>query len=241
MNIVWDVQCHDVLDSTHTYIKTLPLSEGLVVRARSQRAGIGRHGRSWEEGVDNLYFSFNISPDCKLRYAGHLSIITSVALYETLLKYIDHDILQLKWPNDILLNDKKCAGILIDIEDIKGERVENAIIGIGVNIQSAPLDISSCLQNFSNMNICPDVLLDEFLGLFSNLYQDWKCNGIDSSYSKYERYHIQNKGEISVKIGAKIISGLCDGIDSYGNLRLIDDHDGSVEIVTSGEVLNNQG
>lgn len=240
MSIDWSVQCHDALDSTQSYIKTLPLHEGLVVLAKVQSNGYGRHGRSWEPSDGNLYFSFAIKPDCNLRFLGHLSILTSVALYETLSAYVDPKGLKLKWPNDVLLNGKKCSGILIDIEDVQDNIIKSAVIGIGVNVASSPLDISTCLKNFFNNDLSCEDILKEFLRKFADIYKDWKSQGIERSYNKYCDYHLSNKEVTSVKIGSKIICGRCEGIDTYGNLRLIDERDNTVRVITSGEVILTQ-
>lgn len=240
MSIDWSIQCHDALDSTQSYIKTQPLQEGLVVVTKVQSNGYGRHGRSWEPSDGNLYFSFVIKPDCNVRFLGHLSILTSVALYETLSAYVDPPEIKLKWPNDVLLNGKKCSGILIDIEDVQDNIIKNVVIGIGVNVASSPLDISTCLKSFSHDDLSCNDILGKFLKQFSDIYKDWKSTGIYQSYNKYCDYHLSNKEVTSVKIGSKIISGRCEGIDTYGNLRLIDERDNTVRVITSGEVILNQ-
>ena len=240
MGIEWNVQCFDVLDSTQSYIKSCPLVEGLVVRALQQTNGVGRHGRKWEEGVGNLYFSFAIQPKCNLRHVGHLSIITSVALYETLSSYVGGADLRLKWPNDIFLSGKKCSGILIDIVNSDSNQVLDAVIGIGVNIESAPLDIAHCLKMFCENVPDSGDIQDAFLKSFSYIYDDWQKNDIVDIHARYCQYHFSGADVISVKVGSDIVSGTFDSIDLYGNLRLIDGDDGAIKTITSGEILLNQ-
>lgn len=236
MCIEWSVQRYDDLDSTQSYIKTLNLHEGLLVTAKRQGAGVGRHGRSWTEGQGNLYFSFVLQPECAFNQIGHLTMLISVALHRVISAYTDHVVI--KWPNDVLIQKKKCAGILIDIHDSDDSTVKTMIIGIGVNVGCAPLPIASYINELASSAVSSDEVLQCFQSRFSDLYAHWKARGIDDIYDEYCQYHLPVGSDISVKTGSRIIKGTLAGIDLSGNLRLIDNENTQERLITSGDVID---
>lgn len=135
MNIT--VLTFDTLGSTNTEAinqARLGADEGLCIFAHRQTAGRGRHGRTWisKKGA-GLYFSIVLRPTLEARYLPLLTLMTGVAAHDTLAEYgLKPDI---KWVNDILINEKKIAGILAETaETAIGLAV---IVGIGINIKSS--------------------------------------------------------------------------------------------------------
>ena len=122
----WSVNKFDQVVSTNETAKSFPI--GSVIVASSQSGGKGRMGRCWMSPIGNLYLSAVI---------GEYDIQTPLLAFVVAVSVVDalKDFnVQLKWPNDVLLNDGKVAGILL-------ERTENKIIiGIGVNIISNPTE-----------------------------------------------------------------------------------------------------
>ncbi len=236
MSINWDVRTFDYLDSTQSYMKTQALDEGLVIRAYSQGNGFGRHGRKWVEGSDNLYFSFVITPHCEVRHVGHLSFLTTVAVRESLYGYAPDA--RIKWPNDILINGKKCAGILIDIEETQDNKVTSVIIGVGINVSSSPLDTATCILEHSDVHVSCDQVFDSFLQSFSQLYLEWKGDGVSKIHDRYMDAHIDRGDLISVKIADKVIHGQILDIDVLGNLILCENASKDEVVITSGQILD---
>lgn len=104
-----------------------------VIQTHLQTSGRGRRGRKWLSGKDNLYFSMAFEFD--LQQLGYLIIISSLSLAQVIEDYNPIYPPNIKWPNDILLNNCKLSGILI--EKSEGNYI---IVGIGVNIATAPND-----------------------------------------------------------------------------------------------------
>ena len=155
MNFPWDLQVYETLPSTQDQCIKLAhedAQEGLVVQALSQEEGKGRRGRVWETGEGNLAFSFLLKPKSEARHIGHFSILIGVAL----VKAIGNQAV-LKWPNDVLIDGKKCAGILID-SNLDGSDIHWLVVGIGANTQTAP---DGCAVLNSDRDALRDKILSE--------------------------------------------------------------------------------
>ena len=114
--------------------------EGLVVVAEEQTAGRGRAGRTWSAPAGSgLLLSVLLRPDVEPRLLGTLPLMIGVAVAEAVEAFVPSPC-QLKWPNDVLLDGRKVAGVLIQSR-LSGERTEyiNAGIGINVNVSKSAL------------------------------------------------------------------------------------------------------
>lgn len=113
---------------------------GLWVTAREQGQGRGRHGRPWSSPQGNLYASLALVEPCAMREAPQLGYLAGLALVEAVETLAPARVgarLALKWPNDLLLDDAKCAGILLDGIALGPGRF-GLVVGIGVNVAHAP-------------------------------------------------------------------------------------------------------
>ena len=112
------LECHEVLESTSTLLKQRAeagAAEGLAIQALRQSAGRGRQGKGWESPAGNLYVSVLLRPGVALREAPQWSFVAAVALAETLNPLLPKAARpRLKWPNDLLLDGAKAAGILVE-------------------------------------------------------------------------------------------------------------------------------
>jgi len=140
-----EIRQYQEIDSTNEemnrLVMTEDLTEGTIIQTAYQHAGKGHAGNSWqsERGM-NLLFSILLKPDfLPPERAFHLSRITSLSLHEI----IDNqcDVVQIKWPNDLLVGDKKIAGILIE-NMIIHQQISHSIIGIGINVNQTVFDPS---------------------------------------------------------------------------------------------------
>ncbi len=121
-------------DSTQNHGKAIATLHSTCVsfwiQSAHQTHGRGQRGRIWDSKEGNLFLTSCLSPSRKIS-PGRLSITTGVSLSIILQSFLPEQQVSLKWPNDVLLNQKKCAGILIEIN-------EHIFIGIGINITSHP-------------------------------------------------------------------------------------------------------
>jgi BirA family biotin operon repressor/biotin-[acetyl-CoA-carboxylase] ligase len=137
--IAWRLERHDELGSTSDECLTRAkagAAAGLAVQARRQLAGRGSRGRAWTAPEGNLNLSVLLRPGRPAAEAGLFSLLAGIAVAEALAPR-SQTVPMLKWPNDVLLDGAKLAGILIDAMP-DGERLDWLVIGIGVNLAVAP-------------------------------------------------------------------------------------------------------
>ena len=133
--------------------------------AEKQTAGKGRKNRYWDSLVGNFMGTYVLEINIERKFLPHLAFVSALAIYDTVQKFISNNnkkIVQLKWPNDLILNKSKCGGILI--ENIASKKKNNFIIaiGIGVNLIKSPFKTTfpSCnIFEETNIKIDPDEFL----------------------------------------------------------------------------------
>lgn len=243
MALDWLIQTYDQLPSTQGYLKEAiaekpDLAEGTVVYARHQESGYGRHGRVWQSDSDNLTFSILIKPNCPIEHIGQIAILSGLAISKAIDDIIapEHNS-TLKWPNDILIDDLKCCGILIDAAPIKNNKVSYFIIGIGINIASAPLKTATFLQNYTKSPIEAETFMKDVLSSFLILYTQWQTDGFDDIRMQWLRKTCDVGCDIGVKIDTHHIQGKFDTIDMFGNLIITCGKNDEKRKITSGEVF----
>ena len=153
--------------------------EGLCIQTLSQNAGYGRHGRAWIGLDGNLFLSFILRPDCPAEDAGQVALVVGEALAESIREFVKSpDLVSLKWPNDVLLDGQKCAGILIE-SSLKAGRVEWLAVGVGVNIAAAPEGPFTALVAHSDRAVDLSAFRDRFLSAMANSYSRWQTDGFE--------------------------------------------------------------
>lgn len=172
-----EVRQYQEIDSTNgemnRLLMTEDLAEGCIIRTQYQHAGKGHAGNSWQsERGENLLFSMLLKPDfLSPEHAFHLSRIASLSLHEIIDNQCDE--VQIKWPNDMLVGDKKMAGILIE-NMIISHTISHSIIGIGVNVNQTTFDPSipapTSLRIEKGCHIDMNSLLKEFRSSMERWY-----------------------------------------------------------------------
>ena len=217
MSIQWDIEAFETLPSTQDVCKNRAddgAAEGLVINARSQSAGRGRHGRIWQHEAGNLAFSFILRPEADTHTIGHFSILVGVALAKTI-----GEGAVLKWPNDVLVDGKKCAGILID-SDLSGTNINWLVVGVGVNTAHAP-DIGAAL------NMDADAFLAALLENIDALYASYKADGFELIRAEWLARTYPKGTALNV--------GVFEDLDVHGNL-VVRDAQNTLKTISAGDV-----
>lgn len=239
MSLQWNIETHQVLTSTQDVIKEMAragMPEGMVVQAAQQTAGRGRHGRQWVSEKGNLYMSLLLKPASDARHIGQLGLLTGLVLAETIIKYIDDpQQMSLKWPNDVMLNGLKCAGILIETQLTPKNSLSWVAIGVGVNMVSAPRGIGDSLEAYAAKPFSLVAFRTTFLKNMDKYYLLWSKEGFDPIKENWLKYAHRKGTKVKVRIGPQMEEGTFYGIDDEGNL-MITDHDLRMKKVTAGEV-----
>jgi BirA family biotin operon repressor/biotin-[acetyl-CoA-carboxylase] ligase len=130
------------MDIAHDLVckKGLSISDGLLILASEQTAGRGRRQRDWTSPEGNFYGTFAFLPQLSEASYPLYSFAAAMALYDAINQISDKEyLLNVKWPNDLLFNGKKVAGILLELSDTQPKHL---IVGIGVNLSSTPANTS---------------------------------------------------------------------------------------------------
>jgi len=138
----WRLEVHDTLTSTSDLLgerAAAGAADGLAILAHVQTRGRGRAGRAWSSPDGNLALSVLLRPREPAARAGEWPLLAGVALADALRPLLPSAVgLALKWPNDVLLDGRKLAGVLIETTLDTAGRVETMLLGIGVNLAVAP-------------------------------------------------------------------------------------------------------
>ncbi len=217
-----------------------------VIVAEEQKQGRGRLGRSWFSPRHNgLWFSLLLRPDnLSPENASPITLVTAAVLAAYFNEKINLPV-KIKWPNDLLLGEKKVGGILTEMK-AEQDRIIYLIIGIGINVNQQNEDFPNELRckatslagesgiRFRCENLLP-ALLDELI----KAYKLFLNQGFAPFKQRWEIYNVTLGRDISIIVtgvaSEESIKGTALGITSGGALRLRD-HRGVEQIIHSGEI-----
>ena len=195
------------------------------ILARAQTDARGRQGKVWEQPKGNLAATLVFKPDAAPAEAARRSFLAANALFEALALYVDRDQLSLKWPNDVLLDGGKVAGILLESAGA-GQFVDWLSIGIGVNLANVPGGISGPFPPISVISAGGRAVRPtEFLTVLADAYATQEEKLATLGFQRIRRDWLARAARIGEVIEARTprqtISGVFDTIDEDGNLVLI--------------------
>jgi len=236
------LECHEVLESTSTLLKQRAeagAAEGLAIQALSQSEGRGRQGRGWESPAGNLYISVLLRPAVALRDAPQWSFVAAVALAETLNPLLPKAARPtLKWPNDLLLDGAKAAGILVETGVAASHALDWICIGIGVNIAtkpSLPDRATACLAEYLPAPPAHEGLA---AALLQNLAH-WHCLRLAQGFAPIRDAWLRHApamgAPVSVKRDGALMEGSFAGLSPEGGLLLAKANE--VQLILAGEII----
>jgi len=173
----------DTIDSTQNFaikIASNPIENGTVVISQKQTRGRGRFGRKWLSPQGGIWLSIILHPTFDISVITLFPIAASLALANAIEKTFQIDS-KLKWPNDVTINGKKVAGMLVDAS-VESNKIEYLVLGVGINFQVNPKQLEKSLkktENFygitslidKNKNQNPILLVQNFLNDLENIIE----------------------------------------------------------------------
>lgn len=244
-NIDLTLKCFRVIDSTNLYAKEhlSQLNNPTVLLAYEQTAGVGRLERTWDSPMGkSLSLTFvlkNLPHNLNIALMSQLS---GAALVKTLNPYGSN--VSLKWPNDVLINRLKVAGILCELEmNSAGEL--NLIIGVGVNLNQTSNEFdpslrqkATSIQESFGKSINPDTLIASFINNFFNLFHHYTESKNSSSFMNICREYSVLLNEVVRATSSKNESRLIEVLDiqNDGGLLVKDLTTQSIETLISSEI-----
>jgi BirA family transcriptional regulator, biotin operon repressor / biotin---[acetyl-CoA-carboxylase] ligase len=234
------VRMHDRLGSTSDEAKALAMAgapHGTVVVARQQTAGRGRLDRAWWSPPGNLYLSAILRPSVPGSRAAELGFLGALTVADTVEACLPAGPrVALKWPNDVLVNGAKIAGILPESE-VSGENTLWSVLGIGLNVAAAPettLYPAISLAALLDPPVTVDQIIPVLLERLGAWWDGWTRHGFGPVRAAWLQRAYRLGQRIEVRLGTGLAHGRFEGLDADGALLLATDT--GWRRITTGEV-----
>ena len=240
--VVYDIDIESVIDSTNAQAMSFAQSNThypYVCTAEQQTKGKGRRGREWFSPYGrNLYFSVTWEFAGGAASLEGLSLAVGVVVADVLSEFGAQDV-QLKWPNDILYQGKKLAGILLEMTgDAAGPC--QVVIGIGLNVAMSQIEVESIDQPWIDLELVLGRSVDrsELQGrLLTELFEllvSYEQKGFAAYKHRFEERDMHVSKPVYVKLGDRVVVGVSAGVNEAGALLL--DTEAGREVFNGGEV-----
>ena len=230
----WRLVALDSVGSTNDEAAALSdagATEGTVVWARRQTGGRGRRGRSWASPPGNLYTSTILRPRCPAARAAELGFACALAVADIV---APDRAVRVKWPNDVLVDGGKVAGILLESAIAGGGAVEHVIAGVGINIGFAP-QLPEMRYPGARLGGTVEAALSAYTAALAARVGQWRRDGFAAVRAAWLAKAGPLGETVDVRLGEELVSGRFGGVDGEGAL-LLDTPAGPRRIV-SGELL----
>ena len=200
--------------------KSGSLSNGSIVITNFQENGRGQQGNVWLSEKDkNLLFTILLKPtDFVPNQQYLLNVMASIAIHQTLEKHLTKSKIEIKWPNDIYVNDSKISGILIETT-ISGNRLESVFCGIGLNINQGHYSLNSATSMFieSGKTFDLDEVLESLLTEMETAIEIM-VNHPKELLNQYQAHLRWFEEERTYLVDGQETQGTIKGIDEQGKL-----------------------
>jgi BirA family biotin operon repressor/biotin-[acetyl-CoA-carboxylase] ligase len=207
---------------------------GTVVIAAAQSAGRGREGRSWQSPQGGLYLSAVLRPNLPASDVPPITLAIGIGVCDAVRVF--GAAAQLKWPNDVLVAGKKLSGVLVETQS-HGPRVDAVIVGIGVNLDAVPPEVSSIATSLAEASatvVAREVFISQLLVQVERWVDRYTAMGLEAVIPAWQDRMAPGLAARATIHGAHV-TGLVTGLAADGALLLRDDT-GDVHEVRSGDV-----
>lgn len=237
------VEVTPIIDSTNTELMRRiqqgePMHSGQVLVAEMQQSGRGRRGRTWQSPFGaNLYYSYYWKLEDGLQAAMGVSIAVGLAVYDALRSLYGLEV-ELKWPNDIYLQGKKLAGVLVELEG-QVEGPCHLVIGVGINLnmpESASKQIDQPWTDIASHthSVEKNQLVAELTYHLTQRLAVYKESGLHTMVEQWNQLNAFAQQWVTLSTGQRQWRGICEGINPQGGIVLR--QDGEVKSYYGGEI-----
>jgi BirA family biotin operon repressor/biotin-[acetyl-CoA-carboxylase] ligase len=213
--------------------------EGTIVIAESQSRGKGRRGKKWISPLGGAWMSIILRPDTLPLNAPQLTFTAGVAAAKTIKDEYGLDV-SIKWPNDILIENKKVCGILTEISTEK-DAIDYVITGIGIDanidVDLLPPELretTTSIKRELNHDISRMILVQKFLGNFENMYDEFNKGNFRDILNKWREFSKTIGSKVEIRKRTEIVRGEAVGVNNKGAL-ILELKDGTLRKIISGE------
>ena len=230
------------IGSTNDEVKQLARGgapEGTLVIAGEQLLGRGRSGRQWTSKPGNLYMSLLLRPQCDAGQAAQISFLAALALSSAIVQVAPELEPQHKWPNDVLINGGKIAGILLESSARLGGGVEWVVLGMGVNVAHHPDNTGQSVASLDALgatDCTAHSVLNALAPALLRWLDIWHTEGFAPIRIAWLRRAAGIGGPLRVRLAKEEFTGTFRDLDGDGSL-LVEQSDGTLRHVSAGEVF----
>jgi BirA family biotin operon repressor/biotin-[acetyl-CoA-carboxylase] ligase len=216
----------EVIDSTNEEARRLAAAgpvEPTWIAADRQTAGRGRRGRTWESPTGNLAATLVIAPGKPAAQCAQLSFVAALAGSDTAVYFAPNADVKVKWPNDVLAQGRKIAGILLESASTGNEEPQWLAIGIGMNLVEYPRDTEFPATALAALGVaapCPRDALTKLAASWAEWYETWQAHGFGSIRDAWLARAANLGGRIRARLQNEEATGVFEGIDGTGALIL---------------------
>lgn len=239
-----EVVYRESVNSTNELAKELARKgavQGTVVIAEEQTGGKGRMGREWySPSREGLWFSVILRPEISPADAGKLTLVSAVGVAETI-RELTGIPAGIKWPNDVLINNRKVCGILVEMS-AEIDKINYLVIGIGVNVSldaaKIPRELGSVavsLEEQQKLRVTRAQLLAALLNKLDSLYEEFLAGRFPDILKSWKEMSVSLNRWVRVVSGNEVEEGVAFDLDDDGALILMK-KDGAVKRILSGDV-----
>ena len=215
--------------------------EGTIILAETQTLGKGRLGRRWLSPKGGIWFSVILRPRISAKDSYQLTFMASVAVAQTIRKMFKLNT-EIKWPNDVLVNERKVCGILTETST-RDDAVDSVVIGIGVNVNvdltSFPKDLRASITSLEaevKREVKRERLLCALLEELENYYNMLQQKKFEFILEEWKSLTTLFGAYVEVTSFEEKIKGLAVGVDENGALEVLLEN-GTVRKISSGDVV----
>jgi BirA family biotin operon repressor/biotin-[acetyl-CoA-carboxylase] ligase len=214
--------------------------EGLVVVADAQSGGRGRHGRAWSSPAGNLYCSVLLRPGCAMSEAAQISLLVALAVADAVDPIVsDPGRIRLKWPNDVLLDCAKLAGILLEGHARADGASEWVVAGCGINIASHPETPDYPAVSLDGAGLGP-VSIPDLLGGYVTALDRWLHLWRSERFAPVRKAWLERAFGLGRTVAVRLPDGPVEGrfVDlAVSGALEIEELDGARRQVSAGDVF----
>jgi BirA family biotin operon repressor/biotin-[acetyl-CoA-carboxylase] ligase len=238
----YGIKQFETIDSTNEEARRLAQAGEagpIWIRADRQTAGRGRRGRAWQSPTGNLAATLFMRPARAAAESAQLSFVAALAASDAVALFAPGRDIKLKWPNDVLADGRKLAGILLESAST-GDAVPSWLaIGIGMNLAHYPTDTEFPATSLAELGVTvpnPGAALTALAASFAKWYDAWNVGG----FQRVRDAWLARAAGLGTRIRARLqneeTTGVFEGIDSSGALILRETQD-RVRIIAAGDVF----
>ncbi len=241
----YNLNYYESIDSTNEEIKRKAKEgapEGLLMVAEEQTMGKGRLGRRWESPPgESVYFSFLLRPEFAAEHVAALTLVMGLSVAQAVRETVTLPV-EIKWPNDIVINHKKICGILCEAQFGSNGKADYVVIGVGINANNSsfPEELSdratSLKKEWGGKDVNRAIVTATALKYFHSNYRKYcKTEDLSGMIRDYDFLLVSRDQEVRIEDPKGPYTAISRGIDKDGSL-IVETEDGKEVKIAAGEV-----